>query len=307
MTESFPGSHVRIVRDIASGFCRLPVFAGSLPSFIRSGRDAHGPVSRLACTFRNSARGMGILPMRNNRASHGQDAHATILFRRADAAFTLLEMLVATAVFSLMIAMLLQLTSGLMTNANRVDENLKIDQEVRTLFDLMRRDLAQARIGTNQNQFYGTPTQVSFVSSTSRLKTNYVSDQRLVTYFYASNTIFRAVVEPTIGNYSSSPKVWDPINPSWWLNDVKANAEALLEGVYPYDLVYTNPFQYVQRNGNRVFSADTNNPPSGLTIGFSVLGKQALARMKSGVTGATNGAKQMKYDIELNIPPPFNP
>jgi type II secretory pathway pseudopilin PulG len=227
----------------------------------------------------------------------------------ASAAFTLLEMLVATAVFSLMIAMLLQLTSGLMTNANRVDENLKTDQDVRILFDLMRRDLAQCRIGTNQNQFHGTPTEVSFVSSTSRLKTNYVSDQRLVTYYYESNTIYRAVVEPAITNY---PAVWNPMTNAWWdvpgfKSSVRANREALLEGVYPYDLQYTNPFTYVLRSGDRTNLTATTNPPSGLTIGFSVVGKQALARMKSGATFGTNEAKQMKYDIELNIPPPFNP
>ena len=90
-------------------------------------------------------------------------------------AFSILEMLVATAIFSLMIVMLLQLTNSLLSNASRTDENLQTDQDVRILFDLMRRDLAQARIGTNQNQFYGSPTQVSFASSTSRLKTNYCS------------------------------------------------------------------------------------------------------------------------------------
>ena len=228
-------------------------------------------------------------------------------------AFTLLEMLVATAIFSLMILMLLQLTSGLMSNANRVDENLQIDQEVRILFDLMRRDLAQARIGTNQNQFFGTSTNVCFVSSSSRLKTNYVSDQRLVTYFYDTNshTIYRAVVDPTIDNYTNSPKIWNPIEPNWWTTNgfatnVATNAEALLTGVYPYDTVYTNPFQYVLPSGNRTYTA-TNpaTPPRGLTIGFSVASRQATRSGRDAVN--TNDRKQMIYDIELNIPPPFNP
>lgn len=223
---------------------------------------------------------------------------------RSYAAFTLLEMLVATAVFSLMIVMLLQLTSGLMSNANRVDENLKIDQEVRTVFDLMRRDLAQARIGTNQNQFYGTPTQVSFVSSSSRLKTDYVSDQRLVTYFLADNTLYRAVVDPTISNY---PAIWDPLSPAWWTKSGTNNAEALLEGVYPYDSAYTNPFVYTLRNGSLTAATDTTNPPSGLTVGFSVASRRATARAAGGAVTNTNERLQIKYDIDLNIPPPFNP
>lgn len=219
-------------------------------------------------------------------------------------AFTLLEMLVATAIFSLMIVMLLQLTSGLMTNANRVDENLKIDQEVRILFDLMRRDLAQARIGTNQNQFYGTPTQLSFVSSSSRLKTNYVSDQRLVTYYMESNTIYRAVIEPTMTNY---PSVWDPLNPNWWTKDVKTNAEALLEGIYPYDASYTNLFVYTLGNGVLTATTEATNPPRGVTIGFSVAGQRARARAGGGNVSNTNERLQIKYDVDLNIPPPFNP
>lgn len=219
--------------------------------------------------------------------------------------FTLLEMLVATAIFTLMIVMLLQLTSGLMSNANRTDEGMKIDQDVRVLLDLMRRDLAQARIGTNsQNQFYGAPNQVSFVSSSSRLKTNYVSDQRLVTYYMESNTIYRAVVEPTLANY---PAVWDPLNPSWWTKNVKANAEALLEGVYSYDAAYPDMFQYTLRNGGTTSSTDTTNPPSGLTIGFSVAGKRSLARAGASAVTNTNELRPLKYDIELNIPPPFNP
>lgn len=224
--------------------------------------------------------------------------------RLPSAGFTLLEMLVATTVFALMIVMLLQLTSALMSNANRTDQSMKIDQDVRVLLDLMRRDLAQARIGTNQNQFYGTPNQVSFVSSSSRLKTNYVSDQRLVTYYRESNTIYRAVVEPTLANY---PAVWDPLNPSWWTKNVKANAEALLEGVYSYDANYPDVFLYTLRNGDATTSTEATNPPSGLTIGFSVAGKRALARAGAGAVTNTNELKPLKYDIELNIPPPFNP
>jgi prepilin-type N-terminal cleavage/methylation domain-containing protein len=228
-------------------------------------------------------------------------------------AFTLLEMLVATAVFSLMIVMLLQLTSGLMSNASRVDENLQIDQEVRTLFDLMRRDLAQARIGTNQNQFYGTSNSVSFVSSSSRLKTNYVSDQRLVTYYYANNTIYRAVVDPTLANYTTNPIVWDPLHPSWWTQPgfianvaTDANAEALLTGVFPYDAAYPAPFSYTLRTQtNPVSATATSNPPSGLTVGFSVASRKATRAGRADTS--TNERKQFKYDIELNVPPPFNP
>ena len=49
----------------------------------------------------------------------------------------------------------------------------------------------------------------------------------------------------------------------------------------------------------------TASPPSGLTIGFSVASRQAIRSGRYAVN--TNDRKQMKDDIELNIPPPFNP
>ena len=254
--------------------------------------------------------------MKPRRLASPIKSRAASWFLCGKSAFTLLEMLVATAVFSLMIVMLLQLTSGLMSNANRVDENLKINQEVRILFDLMRRDLAQARIGTNQNQFYGSPTNVCFVSSTSRLKTNYVSDQRLVTYFYDTNshTIYRAVVDPTIDNYSSN--AWNPLITNWWVSTawtgyIATNKEALLEGVYPYDPVsdptgYHDPFSYTFRKLPTNLPTAATNPPSGLTIGFSVASHQATRSGRDSAAN-TNDMQKRLYDIELNIPPPFNP
>ena len=214
--------------------------------------------------------------------------------------FTLVEMLVATAVFALMIVLLLQLTNGLMSNASRMDENLQTDQDVRVLFDLMRRDLAQARVGTNQNQFFGSATRLSFVSSTPNLKTNYVSDQRLVTYYLSNNAIWRAVVTPSAANY---PTPWNPLVPGWWTNDVTVDAEALLVGVFPYGPQNPDPFVYTLRDGSVVSDTVPTEPPSGLSVGFSLAGRRALARENL----STNQLKKVKYDIELNIPPPYNP
>ena len=235
--------------------------------------------------------------------------------RPNNAAFSLLEMLVATAVFSLMIVMLLQLTNSLLSNANRTDDNLQTDQDVRILFDLMRRDIAQARIGTNQNQFYGSSNQISFVSSTSRLKTNYVSDQRLITYFLRDNTIYRAVVEPTMANYLST--AWNPIDPNGWTNvswaaSVATNAEALLAGVYPYDADFPSPFSYTLRPPYTNKTSPTNStavtdPPSGLTVGFAVASKRALSHAVAGKAPNASELRKLKYDIELNIPPAYNP
>jgi len=138
------------------------------------------------------------------------------------------------------------------------------------------------------------------VSSTPRLKTNYVSDQRLVTYYLSSNAIWRAVVEPTASNY---PVPWNPLLPEWWTNNVTNEAEALLEGVYPYDSGYPDPFVYTLRDGSLVSSTTATNPPSGLTIGFAIAGRRARAREST----PTNQLKKIKYDIELNVPPAFNP
>ncbi len=226
-------------------------------------------------------------------------------------AFTLLEMLVATAVFAVLMMVVLQMTSGLMSGASRMDENLKMEQDVRLFFDLMRRDLAQARIGTSQNQFYSTNTELAFVSSSQRLKAEYASDQRLVKYFLAdgSNGIFnirRAVVDPAIGNYSN---VWNPLVAEWWklpgfVNYVTANSEIILSGVMPTNSSVPDIFGFYMSGRTNVYMGlEPTNPPRGVKVNFFLAGKRAIA------TGQTNAGKltQIEYDVDLNIPPVFNP
>lgn len=231
-------------------------------------------------------------------------------------AFTLLEMLVATAVFAMLMMVVLQMTSGLMSGATRMDENLKMEQDVRLFFDILRRDLAQARIGTNQNQSFGTGTNLTFVSSSQRLKTNYVSDQRLVTYFLAdpkttnsitTYNIRRAVVDPTTNNY---PSTWNPLVSNWWTLagfTTYVNTPASNEVVLSNVMEVTNGqgvfFYYLSGGGGQVVSFHPTNPARGVKVNFNLLTKRA---MKTGTTNA-GGSKQFNYDVDLNLPPVFNP
>jgi prepilin-type N-terminal cleavage/methylation domain-containing protein len=59
--------------------------------------------------------------------------------------FTLLELLVAMAVFSMMTVLMLSMTNSLIGNVSRIDENTEIERSVRVFFDLLRRDLHYAR------------------------------------------------------------------------------------------------------------------------------------------------------------------
>ena len=231
---------------------------------------------------------------------------------RSRGAFTLLEMLVATAVFAMLMMVVLQMTSGLMSGATRMDENLKMEQDVRLFFDILRRDLAQARIGTKQNQFYSTNTSIAFVSSSQRLKPNYVSDQRLVSYFLAdaktnngitSYSIRRAVVDPTINNY---PTNWNPLVTNWWTSSGLTNTnfqEVVLSNVVEVSGVQGVFFYYEAGKTNVYLGLDPTNPPRGLKVNFNLLTKRAT---KTGVTNV-GGIKQFEYDVDLNIPPVFNP
>ena len=233
-------------------------------------------------------------------------------------AFTLLEMLVATAVFAMLMMILLQMTSGLMSGATRMDENLKMEQDVRLFFDIMRRDLSQARIGTNQNLSFGTSTNVTFVSSSQRLKTNYVSDQRLVTYFLADPTNFsgatnfynirRAVVDPTIANRSAN--YWDPLSQGWGTNanflkyaTNTDHSEVVLGGVTEVTNGQGVFFYYLSGGGAQVVGFDPTNPARGVKVNFNLLTKRAI---KTRTTNA-GAIKQFEYDVDLNLPPVFNP
>jgi prepilin-type N-terminal cleavage/methylation domain-containing protein len=224
--------------------------------------------------------------------------------------FTLLELLVAMAVFSMMTVLMLSMTNSLIGNVSRIDDNTEVERSVRVFFDLLRRDLAQSRIGLSQNVFRGETNRICFASSSPRLNTNHVSDVRLIVYEMnaADQTIRRAVVEPTMSNHSSG--AWNPTNAAWWNSSAFSDtnfSEIILEGVQ----VYTNqgqsapPFSYVQRNTGALLSAPTatTNPPAGVVVAFGIVTKKAIAR---GVTNAQS-TKSFRYDIELNLPPVFDP
>lgn len=231
---------------------------------------------------------------------------------RMPTAFTLLEMLVATAVFSMLVVVLLSMTSSMLTQSTRVDENAEADRDVRIFFDLMRRDLAQARIGTNKNFFRGDSNALFFVSSSSRLRPDYKSDSRLITYRMDTSVkkIYRSVVDPVITDGN-----WSPGTNGWWNNANvygPAYSETILEGVLPYNPPgggATDLFTYIRRDGGTTNPPTaSNSPPSGVVVSFELLTKTAEKRLGSNIAGfKESDIKRFKYDIELNIPPPYDP
>ena len=212
-----------------------------------------------------------------------------------------------------MTVLMLSMTNSLIGNVSRIDDNTEVERSVRVFFDLLRRDLAQSRIGLSQNVFRGETNRICFASSSPRLNTNHVSDVRLIVYEMnaADQTIRRAVVEPTTNNYSSG--AWNPTNTNWWTNTAfsktNTNSEIILEGAQ----VYTNqgqsepPFRYVERmTGNltaTTIPTAPTNPPAGVVVAFGIVTKKAISR---GVTNAQS-TKTFRYDIELNLPPAFDP
>jgi prepilin-type N-terminal cleavage/methylation domain-containing protein len=245
----------------------------------------------------------------------------------AQSGFTILELLVATTVFSLMVVMMLTMTNSLLGHSARVDENAEIERDVRVFFDLLRRVLAQCRIGLNQNTFRGESNRLYFASSTAHLKTNHVSDVRLIVYQQAGDKILRSVVEPTISNFTTG--AWNPYTTNWWNNPALTNAsftEVILEGVIGHSdsnsfqlqtnsLGNTNTdlskpfFQFVERSTgdfiilqSPTYATLNTNPPAGVFVSFGILGKRALARGNT-----TNATKDFRYAIEFNLPPIFEP
>lgn len=225
------------------------------------------------------------------------------------AAFTLLEMLVATAVFSLLVVTLLSLTSAMLKQSTRMDENAEADRDVRVFFDFLRRDLAQARIGTNQNFFRGESNRLFFVASTSKLKTDYISDARLMAYYQIGQQIYRTVVDPTTNNLGNG--TWSAGKANWWANASITDTnkgELILDGVVAYTDI-NGPaalFSYVAKGntGNLTASpTSTNNPPSGVVVAFGLLSKNAKTRNTTNLADIKN----YKYEIELNLPPVYDP
>jgi hypothetical protein len=200
------------------------------------------------------------------------------------------------------------MTNALIGHSSRIDENTEIERDVRIFFDLLRRDLAQSRIGLQQNTFRGESNRLFFASSSPHLKTNHVSDVRLIVYQIVGDKVLRSVVEPTISNFDSGS--WNPYTANWWQNAGLTNAlftEVILEGVQPYsNQGQTYPlFTYVSRSSGTVMPAPTatTNPPAGVMVSFGLLGKNALKKDNP----TASATKDFKYDIELNLPPIFDP
>jgi len=211
-------------------------------------------------------------------------------------------------VFSVMIVMMLSMSNSLIGHASRIDENTEIERDVRVFFDLLRRDLAQCRIGLNQNTFRGETNRLIFASSTPRLKTDHVSDVRLIVYQLDGDKVLRSVVEPTMSNFTAGS--WNPYTSTWWNNAALTNTaftEVILEGIIPYTSQgQTYPlFTYVSRSTGSVLPAPTTttNPPAGVMVSFGILGKSARQKDATGLVAT----KDFRYDIEMNLPPIFDP
>lgn len=243
-------------------------------------------------------------------------------------AFTLLEMLVAMAVFSILVVVLLSLTNAILTNASRVDEVAEANRDVRIFFDLLRRDLAQARISTtNRNFFIGATdgNEISFTASSSKLRSNNISDARLIAYRYlpAEKMVFRAEIQPTQQNLASN--FWQPTNLSWASSpqirapDPSGDSdgmpnyfwEAVLSGVLGYDSQVHFFTPMARKTGQLYYfpatANQTTNPPSGIQVAFRLLNKQARLRNIDSNAAKESDFRKFKYDIELNLPPAYNP
>ncbi len=237
--------------------------------------------------------------------------------RSASPGFTLLELLVGAAVLVLMLASLLQLTSALSASATRTNETLKLDSEVRAAFDLMRRDLLQARIGKRHNTFHGGTDRMFFVSSTPRLAQDFVSDQRQLVYFVEDGAMWRTVVDPSLASWRSG--LWNPMDPEWHLRtglaepDNSMITEKIIDGVLPYSGGQNSRqepwFSYRSRESGALIPlapgnfTDSANPPAGVLVAFDIVLPSAR---RSGVVTDAN-TRSYRYDIELNLPPVFNP
>jgi len=230
--------------------------------------------------------------------------------------FTLLEILVASAVLALMMVVLLQMTNALSRNATRTNDALRADSEVRVVFDLMRRDLLQARIGTSRNTFLGGTDRIFFVSSTPALRPEFVSDQRQIIYFFQDNALYRVVVEPSLENYLSGS--WRSMDEDWHAEGdladfpIESMAEKLLEGVRPFRLEEGGVapfFAYRARDSGELISMNTgqttasDNPPGGVLVAFELI----LPSARNRETVVEADIRPYRYDLELNLPPVFEP
>lgn len=104
-------------------------------------------------------------------------------------AFTLIEIVIAISLASVIIlgtAVIFKQTSSAISQSDARNE---VYQNVRAVFDIIKRDISGATLNTNYELFKGEPNIITFLSSTSN---NNAQPIALIKYFLNNNTLIKS-------------------------------------------------------------------------------------------------------------------
>ena len=201
---------------------------------------------------------------------------------RDEGGFTLLELMTALAITSMIVVMLFaafnQASRAWTTAENRVETFT----DARAVLDLMARELSQA-VATPNITFHGDNQAVYFVAPVNSNPANH-ADLCEVGYEYRTVTpyewkIVRHLTEPTTLNIASGG-FWDFYNNATWWQTFDPNAEASLAT----NSILNIQFTYLNANGTPItipFGGLTANTlPAAIVISLDAIDSRTATRLR---------------------------
>jgi hypothetical protein len=204
-------------------------------------------------------------------------------------AFTVLELLVATAVLTVIMTILFNVFSRTSDTWQAGESNVDLSRNVRVGLDFMSRELSQAMVNTNAAgplRFIGKPQGVYFVGSVP-LKSTYNSDLAEFGYHYdappgGSSNVFRLFSPPDPAHPAYGK--WAPRNlGSTPLTNDFMYAGAVSEVVWSFDMRYFNevgtPFTEWDSEDTDTSKLQHGKVPSAIEIKMSSMDRFHFRRL----------------------------
>jgi len=117
------------------------------------------------------------------------NSKTSIINIQSKSAFTLIELIVAIALASILILVTAMIFKQASSAFSQSDARSEVYQNVRAAFDTIKRDVSGATLNTNREWFNGDLNTIEFLSSTSNNNDQPIA---LIRYFLSGTTLYKS-------------------------------------------------------------------------------------------------------------------
>ncbi len=243
--------------------------------------------------------------------------------RKTEPGFTLLELLAAMGVLSVMVVMLFAAFSEASRAWLIAENRVETFTQARAALDLMSRELTQA-IATTNISFLGRATKVAFIAPISTSPSDLVDLEEVVYQWNGSNLVRQVTPASAAGGvWDFYPDATHPNNPQTWPTTANAPV-SVADRIVSFKLSYVHTNGMVEAFWNSTGLSgpawsgipDSNSavafigapgamgyrPPAGVQITIGIVDARAATRLQAIITppGVTNASNITPYTNMLN-------